>query len=228
MALISIIIPVLNEGKKIEKTLVRLGHDLDIEIIVVDGGSQDQTVKIAQDLGVKVISCPVSRRADQMNLGASVATGEILLFLHADTILPDDYKNWVKLTLSQPQIIAGAFQLGIESEQLALRLIEVMVNWRSRFLSLPYGDQAIFVDSGVFQQMGGFADLPIMEDFEWVQRLRRRGKIGIAPVSVLTSDRRWRKLGVFQTTLINQLVILGYYLGVSPDKLATFYRKKPK
>ncbi|WP_013321303.1 TIGR04283 family arsenosugar biosynthesis glycosyltransferase [Gloeothece verrucosa] len=228
MTSISLIIPVLNEASTLEKTVLRLLDDTEIEIIVVDGGSQDETVKISQALGVKVFCCNQTGRAHQMNIGASTATGEILIFLHADTILPQDYKHWVKTTLSNPKIIAGAFELKIDSEKLSLRLVEAMVNLRSRFLSLPYGDQAFFLYASVFRDMGGFANMPIMEDYEFIQRLRRKGKISIAPVSVITSDRRWRKLGVIKTTLINQLIIIGYYLGISPDRLAAFYRRQPK
>lgn len=224
MSKISIIIPVLNEAANIQKTLHKLPGDPDVEIIVIDGGSQDQTVALVQTLGVKVMIATQPGRAYQMNLGASIATGDILLFLHADTQLPPNYQELIKQTVSTPKTIAGAFQLTIDSEQLSLKFIAKMVNMRSRFLSLPYGDQAIFLYASVFREVGGFAELPIMEDFELIQRLKRQGKIALAPASVITSDRRWRKLGVFRTTWINQLIILGYYLGVSPNKLARFYR----
>jgi rSAM/selenodomain-associated transferase 2 len=223
---ISIIIPTLNEAKNIEKTLLNFQNKPDIEIIVVDGGSQDKTVKIVQKLGVKIICSPVVGRAQQMNFGAAAATGEILLFLHADTQLPLGYQEMVRSALSQPKIIAGAFQLAIEGQQKSLRLVETMVNWRSRFLSLPYGDQSIFLKASTFKKIGGFSSLPIMEDFEFIQRLKRQGKITIVPASVVTSGRRWQKLGIFRTTLINQLIILGYYLGVPPVHLARWYRRK--
>jgi rSAM/selenodomain-associated transferase 2 len=223
---LSIIIPVFNEATTIVQTLGRLKDDVGVELIVVDGGSQDNTVELAKQMGVKVISSPISGRAQQMNIGAVAARGDILLFLHADTQLPQNYQKIVQLTLAKEKVIAGAFELAIDGQQWSLRLVEKMVNWRSHFLSLPYGDQAIFLDKKVFQDLGGFANLPIMEDFEFVQRLKRRGKIAIVPVAVLTSGRRWQKLGVFKTTLINQLIIVGYYLGISPARLRHFYQNQ--
>ena len=222
--LISIIIPVLNEAAIIENTLVRLQGNSEAEIIVVDGGSSDETVLLAKKTKVTVITEVAGGRAAQMNAGANIARGDILLFLHLDTQLPLNYQAIIRSTLSPPNVIAGAFELGIDGTAKSLRLVEIMVKLRSRFFSLPYGDQAIFLTKKVFTDIGGFPNLPIMEDFELVQRLKRRGQIAIAPVQVITSGRRWQKLGVFKTTLVNQLIILGYYLGISPTKLKNFYR----
>ena len=221
--ILSIIIPVLNEANIIRSILSRLQDDGRIEIIVVDGGSQDNTFELAKAEGVQVILSPQKGRARQMNAGAAIATGDILLFLHADTQLPPDYLNLIKDTLAQPNAIAGAFELAIDRDSKSLRWVEIMVKLRSRWFSLPYGDQGIFLHRKVFQAMGGFADLPIMEDFELIQRLKKQGRIAIAPAAVLTSSRRWQKLGVFKTTLINQLVILGYYLGIPPKQLRCLY-----
>ncbi|MEM9275898.1 MAG: TIGR04283 family arsenosugar biosynthesis glycosyltransferase [Cyanobacteria bacterium P01_F01_bin.143] len=226
---ISIIIPVLNEAKNIRNTLVflqeRIG-DSGTEIIVVDGGSKDQTVAIAQSLDVIVIESVKPGRANQMNAGAAIATGDILLFLHADTKLPHDYAGLIINTLAKPKVIAGAFELAIDSQQKSLRFIEAMVKMRSHWFSLPYGDQALFMKRSTFENAGGFPDLTIMEDFALVQQLKRQGKIAIAPAVVITSSRRWERLGVGKTTIINQLMILGYYLGVSPDKLKKFYSNR--
>lgn len=221
---ISIIIPVLNEAAKIHDTLTRVLNATNVEVIVVDGGSRDETVAIAKSLGVKVISAKPGR-ASQMNAGAAVANGDILLFLHADTLLPTNFDTLICLALQDARTIAGAFELRIDAKLWGLRLIEKMVNARSRLFSLPYGDQALFLKATIFHEVGGFPDLLIMEDFELMLRLRREGKITIIPASVLTSGRRWQKLGVVKTTLINQLVIIGYFLGVSPDKLVHFYRR---
>ena len=221
---ISIIIPVLNEAAIIEDTLCQLRLSSEEEVIVVDGGSRDRTVSLAQAQGAKVV-CTAPGRAHQMNQGAAVATGKFLLFLHADTRLPPNYATLVRDALAAPKTVAGAFQLKIDGKGRSLRFVETMVNGRSRFLNLPYGDQAIFLKADVFREMGGFAYLPIMEDFELVQRLQRRGHISIVPVAVLTSGRRWQKLGVFKTTIINQLIIIGYFLGVPPVTLARWYGK---
>lgn len=221
---ISVILPVLNEENRIQRTLKRIKQEANLEVIVVDGGSQDQTVALAKTCQVKVVSSRPGR-ARQMNLGAKMATGEILLFLHVDTQLPDSFSECICQTLNHPNIIAGAFELTIDSRLPGLRLVEWGVRWRSRLLQLPYGDQAIFLKAETFKQVGGFPDLPLMEDFELMLRLRKLGKIAIAPVPVLTSGRRWEKLGVWQTTLLNQWIILAYFLKVPPAQLARWYRE---
>jgi rSAM/selenodomain-associated transferase 2 len=220
---ISVIIPVLNEANVIEQVLAQIHAAASIEIIVVDGGSHDQTVEIVKALGDRVIhSAP--GRAYQMNAGAEAATGEILLFLHADTYLPPGFTDLVCQTLAQPKTIAGAFSLKIDGHQPALRWVERGVNWRSRYFQMPYGDQALFLKAETFHRLGGFPELPIMEDFELVRQLRRKGKVAIAPASVLTSARRWEKLGVLRTTLLNQVIIAAYLLGVSSEKIVRWYR----
>lgn len=225
--IISIIIPVLNEAHIIKSTLEKLQSYRDVEIIVVDGGSQDDTVAIAQTTGVKTITV-TGGRATQMNRGAEIAQGNILLFLHIDTQLPTNFIESITQTLEQPKVVAGAFELAIAGKKRSLRWIEILVKIRSHLLSLPYGDQAIFIAKETFSAIGEFYEMPIMEDFELMQRLKRQGKIAIAPAAVVTSDRRWQKLGVWQTTMVNQLVIAGYYLGISPDKLSLFYRSRGK
>lgn len=222
---ISIIIPVLNEAKAIAQTINQAQNATAVEIIVVDGGSTDGSIEAAS--GVKIISAPVGR-AIQMNAGAATANGDILLFLHADTLLPVGFDTWVRQILAQPGIIAGAFQLKIDGTTPGLRLVEKMVNLRSRYFQMPYGDQAIFLKTTTFQQLGGFPNQPIMEDFELIRRLQQQGKIALSPLPVLTSARRWQKLGILKTTLINQIVIIAYFLGVSPDRLASWYRQNHK
>lgn len=221
---LSVIIPVLNEADTIAQTLLSL-QTPGVEIILVDGGSTDNTVEIAQNRGVKVIFSPEPGRAMQMNTGANYASAETLLFLHADTQLPPNYPQQVKETLDQPQTVAGAFQLQINSNNWLLRLIEKGVNARSRFFQLPYGDQGIFLRKETFQTSGGFPILPIMEDFQFIKGLQKQGKIRLASASVLTSPRRWENLGVIRTTLINQMIIIGYFLGISPIKLKQWYRQ---
>jgi len=219
---ISIILPVLNEAKNLEQTIARVQTGSDVEIIVVDGGSTDGTAEIARSLSTRVILSPNVGRGGQMNAGAAIATGDILLFLHGDTLLPLGYEEMARAALAQA--IAGAFELAIDSNRPSLRWIEKTVNWRSRFLQFPYGDQGIFLKASVFREFGGFPKLPIMEDFELIRQLRRNGKIAIVPTPVLTSGRRWQKLGAIKTTAINQLIILGYFLGIPPTTLWRWYR----
>jgi rSAM/selenodomain-associated transferase 2 len=221
---ISIIIPVLNEEKNILATIITSQKSINTEVIVVDGGSQDNTYEIAISTGVKVIVSQPGR-AIQMNAGAAVASGDILLFLHADTQLPPGFDDMVRKTLNKSNIVAGAFALKINGQAWGLRLIEWGVNIRSKYLQLPYGDQAIFFQSKIFHQIGGFPELPIMEDFELVQCLKSIGRIIIIPTPVLTSGRRWLKYGIIKTTFINQIIITGYFMGVSPQRLANWYRR---
>ncbi len=221
---ISVIIPALNEAHNIADTITNTGHGNNTEIIVVDGGSIDNTVSIAKTLGAKIIqgSPPRSR---QMNQGADAASNDILLFLHADTLLPENFKRHVLGALMQPGVAAGAFELRINSPVPSLRVIERIANWRSRCFKMPYGDQAIFMSSRVFHQMGGFPDIPIMEDFELIRRLRKKGDVMTLHQPVITSPRRWLNHGILKTTLINQLVVLSYFMGILPDTIARLYRR---
>lgn len=219
MTLISIIIPVLNEENFIQNTLQNINNYAEVEILVIDGGSKDKTVELAQQMGVKVFKSPQIGRANQMNFGASIAQGEILLFLHADTLLPQGYTTIIRETLAKPQTIAGAFSLKIDGQEKGLRIIEMLVKLRCYLFSLPYGDQAIFLKKTVFEEIGGFPKQPIMEDYQLILNLKKQGRITISPLSVETSARRWQKLGIVKTTLINQLIILGYFLKISPTTL---------
>ncbi|GAB4374245.1 MAG: TIGR04283 family arsenosugar biosynthesis glycosyltransferase [Elainellaceae cyanobacterium] len=224
---ISIIIPTLNEASTIQQVLqtVEAGkkHEQAIEVIIVDAGSQDQTVALAQQFGAKVlVSLP--GRGQQMNMGAQAATGDILLFLHADTRLPAGFATLVRQALEQPDVVAGAFDLQIDGQEWGLRWVEWGVKWRSRLLQYPYGDQALFLMAKTFWQVGGFPKLPIMEDYEFVRQLKRSGRIAIVPTPVTTSKRRWHRLGIVRTTLINQWIVIAYRLGVAPEQLASWYR----
>jgi uncharacterized protein len=226
---LSIIVPILNESEVLEQwqqpALVSAQQCLPAELIMVDGGSEDDTLILAKELGALVATSKPGR-AWQMNAGAAIAQSDILLFLHADTLLPKNFLELVQATLAQPGVVAGAFELGIAGKQRGLRWVEWGVNWRSRWLQMPYGDQAIFLRAETFRQLGGFAELPIMEDFELIKRLQKLGKVAIAPAAVTTSGRRWQKLGVIKTTLINQLVIAAYYWGVSPEQISRLYRHR--
>lgn len=225
MSLISIIIPIINEEKSLLNLLPTLPNKSSIEIIFVDGGSQDNSINLIKQYGFQVISSPQLRRSYQMNLGANSAQGEIFLFLHGDTLLPSNFDDLILQTIHQNNFIMGAFYLKINSNKFIFRILETLVNYRSTYFSLPYGDQGIFLTKKVFKEIKGYKDMAIMEDFELVNRLKKLGKIYVIKSPVLTSARRWEKLGVFKTTLINQLIIIGYYLKIDLKKLASFYRQ---
>jgi hypothetical protein len=221
---LSIIIPTLNEAGSIEKTISHLQKSKEVEIVVVDGGSRDNTIQLAGSLGVRVLLTDTSK-AVQMNAGAAESNGDVLLFLHADTRLPDNFDAKVMDAVSQNGFCSGAFSLGIDSDARGLRFIERVANWRSRVFQMPYGDQALFVCRKLFNEIGGFPDFPIMEDFELVRRLRKKGKISILPESVRTSPRRYLNFGIFKTWFLNQIIIAAYYLGIPPERLACWYRR---
>lgn len=224
---ISIIIPALNESDYLERTLAPLVWDANCEIIVADGGSSDGTDEVAVAAGARLIRAAPGR-ARQLNEGAGSAAGDVLLFLHADTLVPPQFGDLVRAALASEQVVGGAFQLHIDGSQRSLRLIEWGANLRSRWRRMPYGDQGLFVKTETFDQLGGFRELPIMEDYEFVRRLRRQGRIVLLNQPITTSARRWETLGPWNTTWINQLVILGYHLGVSPQRLASWYRHPTK
>lgn len=223
--IISVIIPTLNEADHIGRTLAAISGQPEIEIIVMDSGSSDGTHQIAIEQGATVYRTKPSK-AGQMNAGAALARGEILLFLHADTILPQNFGRHVRKILEQANISAGAFRLGIDAPGSRLRFIEKVANIRSRFLRMPYGDQAIFMTARAFGAIGGYPDQPIMEDFELIRRLQRRGQIAIAPEAVRTSPRRWLRMGVLRTWLINQSIVVAYLAGAPPERLAHWYRRE--
>jgi len=220
---ISVILPTLNEAASLEQTLTPIMHLDGVEVIVADCGSVDATVEIARRLGANVVfSSP--GRGRQMNAGAALASGDVLLFLHADSSLPVDFAMHVRAALNNGAV-AGAFRLTIAGKQRTLRFIEWAISIRSRCLQMPYGDQAIFVASKIFYRVDGFPNWPLMEDVELCRRLRKHGRIRLATASVITSSRRWMKLGIVKTTLVNQCCIAGYILGLSPERLARWYNR---
>ena len=222
---IAIVIPALNEARQLPSVLdnIYAAANANIDVIIVDGGSSDRTANVAEARGARILKSAPGR-SHQLNCGAAAATGSMLLFLHADTRLPEGFEQAIRQTLAQPGVVGGAFRLAINGPGRGLRWVEWGVNLRSRFLQMPYGDQGIFIKADIFHKMGGFPDLPMMEDFELVRRLRKVGRVAIAPAAVVTSDRRWRTLGILRTTLANQAMIAGYVLGIDPHKLARWYR----
>ena len=219
---VSVIIATLNEKANIRKTIETASPPA-LEVIVADAGSSDGTAELARTCGATVFAASCSRAA-LLNTAALKAKGDILLFLHADTLLPRDYAKAVIRTLKNPHVAAGAFSLDIDGNTAGIRIMEKGANMRSKFFKLPYGDQAIFTTKNLFLKTGGFSHMPIMEDYELVKRLGKTGTIVTLPQKVKTSARRWRKLGTLKTFVINQLMIAGYKTGISPEKLAGLYR----
>jgi uncharacterized protein len=222
---ISIIIPTLNEELNIGKTISSALQFPGAEIIVVDGGSGDGTLDAVKQYDVITLQTPPGRSV-QMNAGAKRSNGDILLFLHADSLLPDKYEHCIYDTLALNNISAGAFKFKLDDRSNGLKIVEYLANWRSRYLQKPYGDQGIFIRRDLFDMLDGFPNLPIMEEYEFIKRAGRFGKILTAPAPVITSSRRWKQLGLFKATLINQLIIIGYIMGIDPDRLARWYRPK--
>lgn len=229
---ISVVIPTLNESDGIASTLSGLinAHDFQ-EIIVVDGGSHDNTVSVVTDYishddsanGCRLLLLhSTAGRAQQMNKGAGQATSEILLFLHADTVLPDNTTVLIKQALSAGRLW-GRFDVRLDSEQFIFRLIERMMNLRSAWTGIVTGDQAIFIDRGLFQSKGGFANIALMEDIEFSRRLRQESWPVRLKVPVLTSARRWQCRGVVRTILLMWWLRLLYWFGVNPERLLRMY-----
>lgn len=220
----SIIMPVLNEEAVLEQQLSYLTRQcahIDCELLIVDGGSNDRTTEIARRYG-QVISSPRGR-AIQMNAGAAAAMGEILIFLHADTLLPDDAFQAIEQALTSPPVVGGAFQICFNCDQWPYRLVAFTTNLRSRVRKVFTGDQAYFVRATSFNAIGGFPDQPLMEDLEIITRLRTIGKVVLLPQYVTTSARRHEKIGLIRTVLFMWYLRTLYKFGTSPAELQRKY-----
>lgn len=224
--MISIIIPCLNEEANIQATLECLqpmrqrGH----QIIVVDGGSTDNTISSSDFLADKVIRTSPGR-GRQMNAGADIAQGDILWFLHADTLVPGDLDRHIETTLAESGKVWGRFDVRLSGNQVLLRFIEVLMNWRSRLTGIATGDQGIFICRKSWQQTGGFADIALMEDIELSRRLKKNfGRPLCLSRKLLTSSRRWESCGLLKTILLMWRLRLQYALGADPAILARKYR----
>ena len=222
---VSIVVPVLNEAEGITATLQALQplRRDGAELIVVDGGSTDATLARCAGLADQLLSS-ARGRARQMNIGAQAATGTVLLFLHADTRLPDAALNQVRRALASGERDWGRFDVVIEGRSRLFPLIAWMMNWRSRLTGIATGDQAMFVRCASFDAVGGFVEQPLMEDIELSRRLRRRSRPACLKARVVTSGRRWEKHGVGRTIVLMWRLRLLYWLGVSPQRLAQAYR----
>ena len=227
---ITVIIPTLNEASTIAQTLqhtAELGFD---RINVVDGGSTDGTTEIVRTLGaqgstlnrIRLLTSPPGR-AKQLNTGARASDRDILLFLHADTRLPDHAKQLIESALADPHIVGGRFDVRFDNTSPWSRIIAAFMNARSRFTRISTGDQAMFVRRNIFERLGGFSDIPLMEDIEFSSRLKPIGPIAPLRETVTTSFRRWEQQGPLRTILLMWTLRFLYWLGVSPERLSKFY-----
>ncbi|TDJ51004.1 MAG: glycosyltransferase [Nitrospina sp.] len=221
----SIIIPTFNESLLLADTLARVQQHDPYEVIVGDGGSADDTVAIARQMGARVVASACGR-AVQMNAAARSATGDLLVFLHADSHIDSSgYKKMVD-TMSRENYVGGAFSLHIQSDLSSMKTISRLATWRSRHLHLAYGDQAIFVRAEAFQALNGFSPLPICEDLDFFLKLKKHGRVIILKEKAVTSARRWLKEGVAFTTARNILITTLFLLGFPPARLSKWYLPK--
>ncbi len=219
---ISVIIPVLDEEMNIAKTVETLRALEPDELIVVDGGSQDRTREICASLEVPMVTSPRGR-GGQMNAGARLASGEVLLFLHADTRLPPSALADIRRALEKPEIVGGRFDLELDGTGWLLKMVGCMISFRSRITKVATGDQAIFVRRALFDDLKGFPEIPLMEDIAFARALKRRGKIACLRSRVVTSARRWQKEGVWRTVFKMWALKALYLMGVSPLRLKRYY-----
>jgi rSAM/selenodomain-associated transferase 2 len=222
-ASLSIVIPTLNEASVIARALTQLQplRETGAEVILADGGSTDNTLSLAESMVDKVVGASKGR-ATQMNAGAKHARGSWVLFLHADTQLPNDISQWWRSTQTNPSRW-GFFLLRLDGKHWLFRCIEFAINRRSRLTQVATGDQCLFIQKQCFEQMGGFKDIPLMEDVAFSKTLRRLCKPIVWRSPVTTSSRRWEQRGILKTVLLMWRLRLAYFLGASPHRLSKIY-----
>jgi rSAM/selenodomain-associated transferase 2 len=227
----SIIIPVLHESELINiqlETLKHIATDEPFEIIVVDGSPTQDTLRVISDRNVKIYSSPKGRGC-QMNEGAAHATGDILIFVHTDTLLPPKTLFFIQIALENKRYVGGAFSHQFEVQTPYFRMLSALASLRSQITRAPYGDQVHFLRKTYFDAIGGYKDMPLMEDVELMRRIKKKkDQIIILPNHVITSTRRWKQEGLFYTSLRDIIIIFLYWLGIPAEKLARFYpEQKP-
>jgi rSAM/selenodomain-associated transferase 2 len=226
---LSIVIPVLNEAGGVEGCLAALRplRDRGAEVVVVDGGSADGTPERVRAGADAVLTAPRGR-ASQMNRGAEAVQGNVLLFLHADTRLPDRADDLIRAALETPGPVWGRFDVAIEGRHPLLPVVAALMNLRSRLTGIATGDQAIFVTRQAFANVGGYADLPLMEDITLSARLKKLSRPACIAARVTTSGRRWEKHGVLRTILTMWRLRLAFFAGADPRALAVAYGYRPR
>jgi rSAM/selenodomain-associated transferase 2 len=223
MTRLCVVVPMLNEGSAIRETLNALRRGApNAEIVVVDGGSVDQSVDMAGKLADRVIAASRGR-ARQMNAGAALGSGEILAFVHADTRVPSSFEKDILDAVGESGVVGGRFDIELDDPSFAYRLIGDLISLRSRITKTATGDQAIFVRRSVFEALGGFPDLDLCEDLDFSRRLKRTGQVACLHSRVTTSARRWRRDGLARTVLRMWAIRALYLLGVPPSRLKRIY-----
>jgi rSAM/selenodomain-associated transferase 2 len=220
---LSVVIPALNEAGGVAEA-VRSAAAGGAEVIVVDGGSADGTPERAVAAGARVLHSSPGR-ARQLGVGAGEARGEVVLFLHADTLLPSGWSRAVEDALRDPRVAGGCFRLRFDERSAALALVEWGARLRAALLGLPYGDQALFVRRAILERIGGVPQAPIMEDLDLARAVAREGRLAHLPLAVATSARRYRARGVLRTVLRNALAAGAFALGLDRARVATWYRR---
>jgi rSAM/selenodomain-associated transferase 2 len=221
-AWLSVIVPALNEEDRIGAAVSSAWEAGADEVIVADGGSRDATAERARASGARVIAARRGR-ASQMNAGAAAARGDAYLFLHADSILPRDARTRVAEALAAPEVGGGAFRMRIHRAGIWWRVATALAQARAHWWSITLGDQGIFVRREVFEDLGGFRELPILEDLDLVDRLRNRALFRVSRSEVRSSARRWEQRGVLRTSLVNAWILFRYKCGARPEDLASLY-----
>ncbi len=220
---LTVIVPTLNEAAHLGASLSSLPREA--EVVVTDGGSTDETISIATRAGARVVTGSRGR-ARQMNRGVDAARGDTLLFLHADcTLGPDAYHQLETALDDDDDVIGGSFRMSIRDASWGLKWIAATSNARARYLQTPYGDQALFVRRSAFEKLGGFPEIPFMEDVALVRKLKRLGKLVRVNETVTTGARHWQQLGSVRTTLLNWSMVTLYLLGVPAERLEPYYRR---
>ena len=219
---LTVIVPTLNEAAHLAASLSSLPREA--EVVVADGGSVDETISMATRSGARVVTGSRGR-ALQMNRGANAARGDTLLFLHADCTLGSDAYDQIQTELDNDGVVGGSFRMSIRDAGWGLKWIAATSNARARYLQTPYGDQALFVRRSAFEKLGGFPDIPFMEDVALVRKLKRLGTLVCLDETVTTGARHWKQLGPARTTLLNWSMVTLYLFGVPAKKLEPYYRR---
>lgn len=227
MPSVGVVIPTLNEARRLPHLLDDLALvAVPLEVVVADGGSTDGTPAVARAAGTRTVAMRRGR-ASQLNAGAEALTTDWLLFLHADVRLPARARHQLVTTVRDPTAVAAVWRLAVDARGWWFRVIELGAWLRDRLGGLPYGDQGLLIRRALFEALGGYPDLPLMEDVELVRRVRKRAALRRLPAPVLTSARRYRREGAFRGWVRNAVLVTLYLAGVSPHRLVRWYRPEP-